>query len=40
MWRHIASNFLTFLVVLVFVLAGVILWGQSRSFPRAPAWPR
>jgi len=36
MWRHIASNFLTFLVVLVFVLAGVILWGQSRYGAEGP----
>ncbi|MEI4194356.1 endolytic transglycosylase MltG [Roseovarius sp. E0-M6] len=29
MWRHIASNALTFLVVIAFLLGGVILWGQS-----------
>ena len=34
MWRHIASNFLTFLVVAVFLLGGVILWGQ-REFNTA-----
>lgn len=36
MWRHIASNFLTFLVVLVFLLAGVILWGQSQYTAEGP----
>lgn len=36
MWRNIASNFLTFLVVVVFLLAGVILWGQSRYTARGP----
>jgi UPF0755 protein len=36
MWRHIASNFLTFLVVLVFLLGGVILWGQSEYNARGP----
>ncbi|WP_397543015.1 endolytic transglycosylase MltG [Roseovarius salis] len=36
MWRHIASNFLTFLVVVAFLLAGVILWGQSRYTAQGP----
>jgi len=36
MWRHIASNFLTFLVVLAFLVAGVILWGQSRYNAEGP----
>ena len=36
MWRHIASNFLTFLVVLVFLLGGVILWGQSEYSAQGP----
>jgi len=36
MWRHVASNFLTFLVVAVFLLAGVILWGQSRYDAEGP----
>ncbi len=36
MWRHIASNFLTFLVVLVFLLGGVILWGQSEYTAAGP----
>jgi UPF0755 protein len=30
MWRHIASNAVTFLVVLGFLLGGVILWGQRE----------
>ena len=34
MWRHIASNALTFLVVAVFLVGGVILWGQ-RSYNAA-----
>ena len=36
MWRNIASNFLTFLVVLVFLLAGVILWGQNQYNSAGP----
>ena len=36
MWRNIASNFLTFLVVVVFLLAGVILWGQSQYNTTGP----
>ncbi len=36
MWRHIASNFLTFAVVVVFLLAGVILWGQSQYNAAGP----
>lgn len=30
MWRHIASNALTFLVVLVFLLGGLLLWAQGQ----------
>ncbi|MEO0937014.1 MAG: endolytic transglycosylase MltG [Pseudomonadota bacterium] len=30
MWRSIASNALTFLVVALFVLGGVILWGRGQ----------
>jgi len=30
MWRHIASNAVTFLIVALFLLAGVILWGQGQ----------
>lgn len=36
MWRNIASNALTFLVVLVFLLGGVILWGQSEYTATGP----
>ena len=36
MWRHIASNFLTLLVVVVFLLGGVILWGQSQYTAQGP----
>lgn len=36
MWRHIASNFLTFLVVIVFLLGGVILWGQNEYTAQGP----
>ena len=37
MWRHIASNAITFLVVLVFLLGGVVLWGQNEYTSRRPA---
>jgi len=36
MWRHIASNFLTLLVVIVFLLGSVILWGQSQYTAEGP----
>lgn len=36
MWRHIASNFLTFLVVIIFLLGGVILWGQNEYNTAGP----
>lgn len=36
MWRHIASNALTFLVILTFLVGGVILWGQSEYNARGP----
>lgn len=36
MWRHIASNVLSFLVVAVFLLGGVILWGQGRYTAEGP----
>lgn len=36
MWRHIASNSLTFLVVVVFLLGGVILWGQNEYQATGP----
>ncbi|MFN3209703.1 MAG: endolytic transglycosylase MltG [Roseovarius sp.] len=36
MWRNIASNFLTFLVVVIFLLGGVILWGQNEYQATGP----
>jgi len=36
MWRHIASNALTFLVVIIFLMGGAILWGQSSYHAEGP----
>ena len=36
MWRSIASNVITFLVVAVFLLGGVILWGQRQYYQSGP----
>ncbi|WP_170338077.1 endolytic transglycosylase MltG [Ruegeria arenilitoris] len=36
MWRALASNALTFLVVAMFLLGGVILWGQSQYKAEGP----
>ncbi|SMX28862.1 putative aminodeoxychorismate lyase [Pelagimonas phthalicica] len=36
MWRSLASNALTFLVVAVFVLAGVMLWAQNEYVDKGP----
>ena len=36
MWRHIASNAITLLIVVVFLLGGVILWGQSEYTAEGP----
>ena len=36
MWRHIASNAITLLIVIVFLLGGVILWGQSQYRAEGP----
>lgn len=36
MWRSIASNALTFLVVALFLLGGVLLWGQSEYAAEGP----
>lgn len=36
MWRHIASNAVTFLIVIGFLLAGVILWGQREYTAQGP----
>lgn len=34
MWRSVASNALTFLIVAIFLLSGVVIWGQ-RQFTEA-----
>lgn len=36
MWRNLASNMLTLLVVALIVLAGVIAWGQSQYVAEGP----
>lgn len=36
MWRNIASNGVTFLVIALFLLAGVILWGQNQYISPGP----
>ena len=36
MWRHIASNAVTFLIVIGFLLGGVILWGQNSYTSPGP----
>ncbi|MBV2361237.1 endolytic transglycosylase MltG [Thalassococcus sp. CAU 1522] len=36
MWRNIASNALSFLVVLVFLGAGVLIWGQNQYTVEGP----
>ncbi|NUH64587.1 endolytic transglycosylase MltG [Sulfitobacter sp. S0837] len=36
MWRHIASNAVTFLVVGLFLLGGVVLWGKSEYVSEGP----
>ena len=36
MWRHVASNGLTFLVVGLFLLGGVVLWGQGQYKTEGP----
>jgi len=36
MWRHIASNVITLLVVMVFLLGGVILWGKAQYTATGP----
>ncbi|MBU2982557.1 endolytic transglycosylase MltG [Lentibacter algarum] len=36
MWRHIASNALTMLIVGIFLLGGLILWGQSEYQAKGP----
>jgi len=36
MWRALASNMITFLAVILFLLAGVILWGKSQYVAEGP----
>ncbi len=36
MWRHVASNGLTFLVVGLFLLGGIVLWGQGQYKAEGP----
>jgi UPF0755 protein len=36
MWRHIASNALTFLVVLVFLFGGALIWAQNTYVSEGP----
>ncbi|WP_322866168.1 endolytic transglycosylase MltG [Aquicoccus sp. G2-2] len=36
MWRHFASNAVTLLVVIVFLLGGLILWAQSQYNAEGP----
>ncbi len=36
MWRHIASNAVTFLLVALFLLGGVILWGRGEYRAEGP----
>lgn len=36
MWRHLASNAVTLLIVATFLLGGVILWGQGQYSAEGP----
>jgi UPF0755 protein len=36
MWRHIASNALTLLIVVTFLVGGVILWGERQYTSEGP----
>ncbi|WP_299352995.1 endolytic transglycosylase MltG [uncultured Shimia sp.] len=36
MWRHIASNAITLLIVIIFLLGGVVLWGQAQYRAEGP----
>jgi UPF0755 protein len=36
MWRHIASNAITFLMVGLFLLGGLIMWGRSQYVTAGP----
>ena len=36
MWRNIASNALTFLVVILFLIGGVVIWGKNSYLAEGP----
>ncbi len=36
MWRSVASNALTFLIVAIFLLSGVVIWGQRQYTEAGP----
>ncbi|MEC7259482.1 MAG: endolytic transglycosylase MltG, partial [Pseudomonadota bacterium] len=36
MWRSLASNMLTILVVVLFLVGGIILWGKSQYVAQGP----
>ena len=36
MWKHVASNALTFLIVLLFLMGGVIVWGTNQYSAEGP----
>jgi len=36
MWRHIASNAMTFLVIVIFLFGGVLLWARSQYTSGGP----
>ena len=36
MWKHIAANALTFLIVAMFLVGGVIAWGTSEYSAEGP----
>ena len=36
MWRHIASNAITLLLVIIFLAGGVILWGREQYSAKGP----
>ena len=36
MWRHFASNAITLLIVIIFLVGGLVLWGQSQYVAAGP----
>ena len=36
MWRALASNALTVLIVALFLMGGVVIWGQSQYKSEGP----